>query len=330
MNSKKNVQQLLPGLEAPEPTAIPGVSPVKELRKIDGKRLDGMHENYMAPEQRDTWYIHTVLAQCFLPYRDPKTTHWMKENGDVSIALTAGIVKSPEKGFYEAGLPYGVRPRLFLTYINTQAVLKKSPVIMVEDSMTAMMRELGIQPTGGKNGTIAGFKEQITRLAACHFRIIAPDRVKNTMRHINAEPFKSFDVWFSNVPEQRTLWPSEIVLTDDFYNNLVEHAIPYDFRGLKLIQNNPRAQDIFLWMTQRLCRLSKDKPLFMTWQMLYEMFGGTLATMKKFKQEFRIALNAAKIAYPDARLTEEENGFRFYASPPPVPKTKIAVNKPVG
>ena len=56
---------------------------------------------------------------------------------------------------------------------------------------------------------------------------------------------------------QTTLWPSEIVLTDDYYYSLKDHAIPYDFRALKAIQNKPRAQDIYLWMTQRLCRIEE-------------------------------------------------------------------------
>jgi len=32
---------------------------------------------------------------------------------------------------------------------------------------------------------------------------------------------------------------------------LKDHAVPFDFRALKAIQNKPRAQDIYLWMTQR-------------------------------------------------------------------------------
>ena len=80
----------------------------------------------------------------------------------------------------------------------------------------------------------------------------------------------------STDPNQETLWPSEIVLTDDYFYSLKDHAIPFDFRALKAIQNKPRAQDIYLWMTQRLCRIDEKKPLFMRWQDLHEMFGGEL------------------------------------------------------
>ena len=46
-------------------------------------------------------------------------------------------------------------------------------------------------------------------------------------------------------PHQHSFWPSEIVLTDQFYQSLKEHAIPYDFRALRSIQNKPRALDIY-------------------------------------------------------------------------------------
>ena len=143
--------------------------------------------------------IHTVLAQCFLPYRDPEARDWDRRNGKFAICLTAGKVSDPEAktGSRIAGLPFGAKPRLFMTYVNTQAVKNKSPVIPVERSMTAMIKELGLNPSGGKRGTIASFKDQITKLAACNFRIIGPGPKEGVQRHINAEPFKSFDVWLS-------------------------------------------------------------------------------------------------------------------------------------
>lgn len=299
-----------------------------DLRAIDRKRLDGLQENTMQNVQGDDiWYIHTVLAQCFLPYRDPDSRDWDRKNGKISICLTAGKVRDPdsETGSRIVGLPFGAKPRLFMTYVNTQAVKNRSPVIPVERSMTAMIKELGLNPSGGKRGTITSFKEQVTKLAACNFRIIAPDSKSGVYSHVNAEPFKRFDVWFAPNAEQQTLWPSEIILSTEFYDNLVEHAVPYDMRGLRLIQSNARAQDIYLWMTQRLCRIPRDKPLFMTWDMLREMFGGQMTDVRHFPREFKKALLAARTAYPDSKIEEEDNGFRFLHSPPPIPKTRLTM-----
>jgi hypothetical protein len=90
---------------------------------------------------------------------------------------------------------------------------------------------------------------------------------------------------------------------------------------LKAIRNKPKAQDIYLWMTQRLCRISYKKALLMRWHDLYEMFGGLL-TPKEFKRKFPADLAAARASYPAARIEAHKEGYLFYASPPPVPKTK--------
>ena len=301
---------------------------VINLRPIDHLRIEKLRARTETPlTAENIWYIHTVLTQCFLPYKDPKTRDWTRQNGDFSIFLTAGLVKDPRSPTQAriAGLPYGAKPRLFQSYVNTQAIKQQSPVIAVERSMTAMMRKLGLGSSGGKDGSIRIFKEQITRLAACHCTIVGPGP-HGGETYVKAPPIKKFDVWFPPDPDQAMVWPSEIVLTDEYYYSLKDHAVPFDFRALRAIQNAPRAQDIYLWMTQRLCRIPYNKPVLMRWQVLYDMVGG-MSPLKVFKQDFPADLAAARASYPAARLEEHAEGYLFYASPPPVPKTKVIVKK---
>ena len=101
------------------------------LRAVDLKRLNSLHERTTTDlSHENIWYIHTVLASCFLPYRDPKTAHWMRENGKYSIILSAGATKDPRnpKQLMEVGLPYGAKPRLFQSYICTQVI--KGPSVV--------------------------------------------------------------------------------------------------------------------------------------------------------------------------------------------------------
>ncbi len=113
-----------------------------------------------------------------------------------------------------------------------------------------------------------------------------------------------------------------------YYYSLKDHAVPFDFRALKAIQNNPRSQDIYLWMTQRLCRIPQKKPLLMLWKDLHEMFGGRTA-FRRFKQLFPEELTAARIAYPDARVELQKDGALFSTSLPPIPKTTVGVRKKI-
>ena len=302
--------------------------PLINLREIDKKRLRNLKDRAETNlKSEDIWFVHTVLAQCFLPYHDPKTERWHKKNGAFSILLTAGAIEDKES-FRILGLPFGAKPRLFQSYICTQAIKHQSPVIPVEPSMTAMLVELGYDPKGGPRGNIVSFKEQITRFARCHFTLVGPGPLEGMRRYIETTPIKQFDVWFAPHPKQGTLWPSEIVLTDDYYYSLKDHAVPFDFRALKAIQNNPRSQDIYLWMTQRLCRIPQKKPLLMLWKDLHEMFGGRTA-FRRFKQLFPEELTAARIAYPDARVELQKDGALFRTSLPPIPKTKVEVRKKI-
>ena len=74
------------------------MSEIITLRKVDRKRLNQLQERTTtALSHEDIWYIHTVLAQCFLPYKDPKTRDWTRKNGNFSIFLTAGMIEDPSQ-----------------------------------------------------------------------------------------------------------------------------------------------------------------------------------------------------------------------------------------
>jgi hypothetical protein len=300
---------------------------ILQLRPVDRKRLDRLQERTENPLTHDSiGYVHTILTQCFLPYKDPKATHWKRKNGKYSIILTAGFLDDPaEDGdIIPLGLPFGAKPRLFQSYVCTKAIKHQSRVIPVERSMTAMIHELGFDARGGKRGSINSFKEQINRFARCRFDIVILDGEASTQTYIKAEPIESFKVWFAQNPDQHSFWPSEIVLTDQFYQSLKEHAVPHDFRALAAIQNKPRAIDIYLWMTQRQCRIPHHKPLLMRWKDLHEMFGGQ-SPRKAFKRDFPADLLAARTCYPDARIEEHPEGYLFKRSLPPIPKTQILI-----
>ncbi len=42
------------------------------------------------PDPSELAFLHSVLAQTFLPYRDPKTRDYVRESGRSTMVLTAG------------------------------------------------------------------------------------------------------------------------------------------------------------------------------------------------------------------------------------------------
>lgn len=271
----------------------------------------------------DAAFQHSVLCQAFLPYRDPgdDTRLWDYRQGRARLLLKAGEVYDSRTGNWETvGLPYGARARLILAHINTQAVRSQTAVVDVENSLSAFIRKLGLYREGK---TIAMIKEQLRRLAASNISLAfeaSPHQVIQTRFDI----IKTFDLWFPKDERQKVLWTSTIQLSDDYFNSLLDHAVPLDERALAALAHNALAIDIYTWLAQRLHRVEQQD--FISWQNLKEQFGGGYDRMDKFKSVFRETLKKALLQYPEAKVEEVPNkGFYLRNSPPPILKGLVTV-----
>lgn len=277
----------------------------------------------------DAFFQHSVLCQTFLPYRNPgdDVTMWQQKQGKAQLAISSTPVLNPETDKYElAGIPYGTKARLILAHINTQAIKTQSKIINVEESMTAFIKSIGLSSDGR---TIKEVKEQLRRLSASNLSVGFIDGARAVQ--VDFKIVKAFDLWFPKNDNKRVLWPSTVVLSDDYFNSLINHAIPLDERALAALSNNAMAMDIYSWLAQRLYRITPGKLQFITWQALKEQFGQGYDRMDNFKATFRKTLQMALKQYPFALTRVEEihnKGFNFsHADPPIVGKTSVQINK---
>jgi hypothetical protein len=92
-------------------------------------------------------FQHTVFCQTGLPYRNPgeAVRLWQRSQGAANLEVEAGRAFHPgERCFVDVGLPFGPKPRLILVYLNAEAIRTGSPVIEVEDSLTAFVCRIGL------------------------------------------------------------------------------------------------------------------------------------------------------------------------------------------
>jgi Plasmid encoded RepA protein len=74
-------------------------------------------------------------------------------------------------------------------------------------------------------------------------------------------------IWYSREPEQETLpggFQNEIVLSDEFFREVLEHPMPTDMEAAKALSCAPAALDLFTWLSYR-CFIAKERervPLF--------------------------------------------------------------------
>jgi Plasmid encoded RepA protein len=281
------------------------------------------------PASRIT-YQHTVLCQTALPYRDPgaDVREWERQQGAVALKVTAGEVRDPStQRFVKLGLPYGSRPRLILIHLNRQALLKGSPRIEVEDSLTAFIRRIQRSVPNGRE--IRRFKEQLSHLAAASMRMaidLSPERALQ----LDTKIVDVMELWLTKDERQRVLWPQIVELSPRYFESLTRHAVPLDERAIAALSNSPMALDIYAWLAQRLHRIPVGKPQKISWQALYEQFGHGFARLRDFRADFLKVLALVHSQYPGARLEADKTGLELANSPPPVADRLAIIPKRLG
>lgn len=260
-----------------------------------------------AKEADSLAWMANVLARVSIPYRAPKSNSFTRRNGALELNVSA-----PTPGI---GLPYGSIPRMILVWVATTAIRNKTRHLHLGNTMAAFMTELGYGSSGGKKGTIHRFKDQIDRTfhAAFSMNYVEPGHGSTTNMYIAD---KTDYWWDAKSPDQIGLWRSEIVLSESFYNHLIDAPVPVDLRALTALRSSPLALDIYAWLTYRMFALPRRTTI--PWEYLVAQFGLEMGRTRDFKPKFIRALKKVLLVYPYARVEPESDGLILLPSPPSV------------
>lgn len=288
-----------------------------ELTPVELRRQSSSVKILDNPAERIA-YQHTVFCQICLPYRNPGNIRiWERSQGAVFLRVDAGAVRNPEeKRFVDVGLPYGSRPRLILAHLNREALVRGSPRIEVEASLTGFIRR--VAPNNAPNSRdIARFKDQLTRFAASTVRM-AVDLPDNRAYQVQTQIIDAMELWLGKDERQRVLWPAVVELSPRYFESLTKHAVPLDERAIAALSNSPMALDVYAWLAQRLWRIKSPRGQFVAWTNLYDQFGQGFTRLRKFRETFIGVLNAVHSQYRRARFEVEERGITLHESHPPI------------
>jgi hypothetical protein len=259
------------------------------------------------PTRDSMRHIHSVLAICSLPYNKlpDDERRWEAEQGRMKLSVTAGRLMGPDGNWVDQPVPYGTRARMMMMHVCSEAIRTNSPVIHIEDTLCGFIRALGYSPTGGKNGTITSFKQQINALAACTMQIGWKDgRIGKTL---NASPFSSMSVeMFSEEPNQRSLWPSELKLSHEFFTSLSKHALPISTHAMRAFSNSPRKIDLMWWLGYRIYTAKED--VHLSWENLKDQWGKSYNRFANSKRNLALELAEIKEVFPKLPVFLTEDG----------------------
>ncbi|WP_322784466.1 replication protein RepA [Verminephrobacter eiseniae] len=286
----------------------------KRLNKL----LAAAHEiATIPPTGNDFVLTHAVLCQVGLPRSKVEGREFHRRSGDMWINVQAGWLDEG-RGPVAQPIPYGAMPRLALAMISTLARRYKTREVPIGESAAQFLKLMGMDDQ--KNRYVK-LREQMHALAACRLQIGYRGRT------FSGQPVDQFDAWMGNADTgQKALWPGVLVLSEHYYNELVEHGVPLDKRALVALKGSALALDIYTWLAHRLHRI-EGRPITLHWKPLRQQFAQESQSKdadRDFKKAFLPALRQALAVYPEAKVKPVKGGLLLMASPPPIPPKNAA------
>jgi hypothetical protein len=263
-------------------------------------------------------YQHSLLCALTLPRSRQEGREYVREWQGRSLVLEAGALWDGMKWIPQP-LPYGPKARLGFMHICTEAVKTQSRFIETEQSPRAFMDMVGI---GDDGRSYRLFRQQMNALAAARLRggYTKPDGKAVTFA---TQPIEQFEAWLTRDGGQPAPWPSCIILSEGFYQDLIQHAVPLSANALRGLSGSALALDWYGFLAYRLHTL--EKPLFLSWGMLHAQLGQEYADARDFKKKSLPAIKAVLEVYPSARVEQVTGGLMLKPSPPPIARQCVGV-----
>ena len=120
-------------------------------------------------------------------------------------------------------------------------------------------------------------------------------------------------IWYSRDPEQRLL-PGDcqnvIVLSDEFYREILSHPIPTDLEAARALSSSPAALDLFTWLSYR-CFTARGRervPLFGDFGLVSQLGSADYARPRKFREKSEGWLNLVRAMWPECPASIDSTG----------------------
>ena len=267
-------------------------------------------------------YQHSLFCQVALPRSRPEGRVFERAYRNGSIRMHAGELWDGTR-WIEQPLPAGPKPRLALCHLNSEAVKTRCPSVEVDRSARKFMERLGLNTDGGRDYNL--FKREMKALAAC--RMTLGFGGKKHPVTVDAKPIRRFEAWLSYEGDQPTLWPGVIELSQEYFDSLLEHAVPLDPRAVSALAHSAMALDAYSFLARRLYTL--EKSVKVTWRQFHAQFGHEFKgkeAVDDFQKKFLPAVRAALTVYPSAKVEQVRGGLLLKPSLPPVHAESVAVS----
>uniref|UniRef100_UPI002ABD3210 replication protein RepA n=1 Tax=Burkholderia cepacia TaxID=292 RepID=UPI002ABD3210 len=215
------------------------------------------------------------------------------------------------------GLPYGKFPRLISAWLTREAKRTKSRELILGRSLNEFAGKLGLSNSGGRRGDTTRLKILATKLFSTFVTLKANHGDDFAYKNVSLSD-SGMLLWNPNRPHEQSMWESTVTLSEAFYRECMDYAVPFDLRVLHALRA-PLAIDLYLWLTWRMFIL-RGRVRIIPWEALRMQFGAGYALtpqgMAHFRAEFNRCLKDVCMLYPAAKVSPGRDGLSLFPSPP--------------
>jgi hypothetical protein len=212
-------------------------------------------------------------------------------------------------GHPDFGVPFG-QDRLVPIFLATMAVQQKSRTIRFRTA-AEMLESFGMH-TGGK---------EYRRLVAAFERIFGAtiffgtDALNGKARLVQRCRFNFMSeahIWYARSPEQPLLSPgfeNVIVLSEAFYQEIVDHPVPNDMDAVRVLVSAPAVLDLYMWLSYRCFKAKgpESVPIFGSFGLVSQLCSVEYSRPRRFRAMLEQWLRIVHAMWPScpARISPD-------------------------
>ena len=276
----------------------------RRLRQVEAIQM--VRDNREADRQ-NLGFCARPFVLCRLPVRRPPAGCLLHErrNGQFVLQVT---------GHPSYGLPWG-QDRLVPIFLATMAIRHRTPRITFE-SAAAMLDTFGMQQGGSQYRRLVDSFQRIFG-ATIYFGTDSQRLPAAVIHRARFNFMPEARIWYSRDPEQKLL-PGDcqnmIILSGEFYREILRHPIPTDLEAAKVLSASPAALDLFTWLSYRcfMVRGRERVPLFGALGLVSQLGSTDYARPRKFREKLEGWLKLIRAMWPECPAYIDEEGSALW------------------
>jgi hypothetical protein len=123
-------------------------------------------------------------------------------------------------------------------------------------------------------------------------------------------------IWYNRNPDQRVLgeeFENVIVLSDDFYDEVIRHPVPNDLEAVQTLAASPAVLDLYMWLSYRCFKTAgaKSIPIFGEFGLANQLGSVEYSRPRRFRAMLEQWLATIRAIWPECPARVSADGERL-------------------